>query len=269
VDHQDTETRDDEPSEVTGVDFVLPSALSDEPRDDSGWRFAIAIGLLLLLLIVAGARLAADRDEVARPTVAPADRILPTGPPVPQLLARQDQLALEVPVPQERITGVLFHPVQGTNALRLTPVGPAREQGLFGRIVDAFRTETEEGIGSFREGAPEAVDVGAPIGTEVFTPVDGRILSITPSIIDAVSFGDVIAIEPSANPGVVVVLSGLEADRGLSVGTPVSTRPEEWSKLGAIIDIGAGLTPALSRYTQDGGNRVQIQVLPATAVAAS
>lgn len=269
VDYEDTETRDDEPSEVTGVDFVLPSALPDEGRDDGTLRLVIAIGLVALLLVVAGARLAVDRGETVVPAVAPADRILPAGPPAPQLLARQDQLALEVPIPQERITGVLFHPVAGTNALRLTPIGPAREQGVFGRIVDAFRTETEAGIPSFREGIPEAVDVGAPVGTEVFAPVDGRILSITPMIVGAEALGDVIAIEPSANPGVAVILTGLEADRGLSVGTPVSTRPEGWTKLGTVVDVTGGLAPALARYTQDGGNRVQLQVLPATAVAAS
>lgn len=260
----------DEPTEVTGADFVLPSALGDgRSYTDVPARFAAATALVVAIVAIAAVWIALDRPSNATPAVAPAERILPAGPPQPQLLARQDQLPLQVPVPQDRITAVFFHPVEGAPALVLEPIGPTRDQGLVGRIVDAFRSGGDDGIPSFRAAPTQAVDVGAPVGTETYTPVDGRVLSITPLIIDGTAYGDAIAIEPTVNPGVAVVVSGLEADAGLAVGAPVTTRPEAWTRLGTVVDVTAALVPSLASYTQDGGNRVQVQVLPATAVAAS
>lgn len=264
------DTQADEPTEVTGADFVLPSALEAErPRSDGSVRLAAAVALVVAIVGIAAVWVLLDRPSTTTPDVAPAERILPAGPPQPQLLARQDQLPLQVPVPQDRITAVSFHPVDGAAALVLEPIGPARDQGLIGRIVDAFRSGSDDGIPSFRESPAQAADVGAPVGTEVFAPADGRVLSITPLIIDGTAYGDVIAIEPTVNPGVAVVVSGLEADPALAVGAPVTTRPEAWTRLGSVIDLTSALDPALAAYTQDGGNRVQLQVLPATAVAAS
>lgn len=260
----------DEPTEVTGADFVLPSALAHEtPRVDAGLRFLLALVLVVAITAITAVWISLDRPSSVTPAVAPAERILPTGPPQPQLLARQDQLPLQVPIPQDRITAVFFHPVEGAAALDLEPIGPARDQGVFGRLIAAFRSGGDDGIPSFREAPTQAADVGAPIGTEVYAPVDGRVLSIAPLIIDGTAYGDVVAIEPTVNPGVAVVISGLDADGDLAVGAPVTTRPEAWTRLGEVIDLTTALTPALAAYTQDGGNRVQIQVLPATAVAAS
>ena len=81
--------------------------------------------------------------------------------------------------------------------------------------------------------------------------------------------GDQIAIEPLANPGVVVIATGIQSDPALSVGSPVSTRPEAWTRLGRIVDVTGALDPLLADYTQDGGNRVHLEVRPATAVAAT
>ena len=112
-------------------------------------------------------------------------------------------------------------------------------------------------------------DIGGPIGTDTYTPVDGKVLSITPLIVNGTTYGDQIAIEPLANPGVVVVATGIRADPALSVGSPVSTRPEAWTKLGRIVDVTGALDPVLADYTQDGGNRIHLEVRPATSVAAS
>jgi hypothetical protein len=49
----------------------------------------------------------------------------------------------------------------------------------------------------------------------------------------------------------------------------VSTRADAWTRLGRVVDVTEVLEPALARYTQDGGNRAQIEVRPASAVAAS
>lgn len=252
----------------SGIDILLPPP-TPTVRPHGRARLLVAIGLAAGVLAIGGIGIVGVGGGGLIPSIAPATRILPAGPPRPQSLARQDALVVLVPVQQSRITAILFHPVTGSSALPLTPVGQPVDEGIVGRAIAAFAGDDAGGPRYHVDGDPESVDVGAPVGTDVYAPVDGKVLSITPLIVEGVAYGDQIAIEPLANPGVVVVASGLQADPELSVGTPVSTRPEAWTRVGRVVDVTSALEPVLARYTQDGGNRVQIEVRPATAVAAS
>ncbi len=252
----------------SGVDILLPPP-TPAVRTSGRARVAVACALALGVLIVGATQVVELRGVGVVATVAPATRILPSGPPRAQTLARQDALVLLVPIQQSRVTAILFHPVAGASGLPLEPVGQPVDEGIFGRIVAAFAADTAGGPRYSVSGDPTAVDVGAPVGTDAYAPVDGKVLSITPLIVEGVAYGDQIAVEPVANPGVVVVATGISADPKLSVGTPVSTRPDAWTKLGRVVDVTGALDPVLSRYTQDGGNRLQLEVRPATAVAAT
>jgi hypothetical protein len=159
--------------------------------------------------------------------------------------------------------------VEGAEALPLDPVGAPVNQGIISRLVSSFQGENTGGPDYQIEGEPTSVDIGAPVGTDTYAPVDGKVLSITPLIVNGTTFGDQIAIEPLANPGVVVTVTGIQSDPALSVGSPVSTRPEAWTKLGRIVDVTGALDPLLADYTQDGGNRIHLEVRPATVVAAT
>ena len=251
-----------------GVDIFLPPPALPLRRG-SGSRVAVVCALVKGVLAVGVVNLVGFGGAGLIPALAPATRILPSGPPRAQTLARQNEVVLLVPVQQSRITAVLFHPVSGADALQLEPVGEPLGAGIISRIVSAFAASDAAGPSYNMDGEPSSVDVGGPIGTDVYSPVEGKVLSIAPLIVDGIAYGDQIAIEPVANPGVVVVVSGLAADERLSVGTPVSTRPESWTKLGRIVDVTGALDPVLSGYTQDGGNRAHVEVRPATAVAAS
>lgn len=252
----------------SGIDILLPPP-TPTVRPHGRARLFVAIALAVGVLAIGGVGIVGVGGTGLIPSIAPATRILPAGPPQPQSLARQDALVMLVPVQQTRITAILFHPVTGSSALPLTPVGQPVDEGVVGRVIAAFAGDDAGGPRYHVDGDPESVDVGAPVGTDVYAPVDGKVLSITPLIVEGVAYGDQIAIEPLANPGVVVVASGLQADPDLSVGTPVSTRPEAWTRIGRVVDVTGALEPVLARYTQDGGNRVQLEVRPATAVAAS
>ncbi|MGI9116019.1 MAG: hypothetical protein ACR2JV_00070 [Gaiellales bacterium] len=252
----------------SGVDIILPPPAAPVRRIGRG-RTWVAIALAVGILVVAGVQLVSFGGTGLIPSIAPATRILPSGAPRPQTLARQDQLVLLVPVQQSRITAILFHPVAGADALQLDPVGEPVNQGILSRLVSAFQGENAGGPAYEIQGDPTSVDIGGPIATDTYTPVDGKVLSITPLIVNGTTYGDQIAIEPLANPGVVVVATGIRADPALSVGSPVSTRPEAWTKLGRIVDVTGALDPVLAQYTQDGGNRIHIEVRPATSVAAS
>ena len=252
----------------SGVDILLPPPAAPVRQAGRG-RLLVAALLAVGALVVAGTQLISFDGTSLLPTLAPATRILPAGAPRPQTLARQDQLVLLVPVQQSRITAILFHPVEGADALPLDPVGEPVNQGIISRIVSSFQGENAGGPAYQIDGDPTSVDIGAPIATDTYAPVDGKVLSITPLIVNGTTYGDQIAIEPLANPGVVVVATGIKSDPALSVGSPVSTRPEAWTKLGRIVDVTGALDPLLARYTQDGGNRLHLEVRPATSVAAS
>jgi hypothetical protein len=252
----------------SGIDIILPPPTAPTRRVGPV-RLIVALGLAVGVLAVAGTQLISFDGGGLLPSLAPATRILPAGAPRPQTLARQDQLVLLVPVQQSRITAILFHPVMGADALPLDPVGQPVDQGIVSRLIASFQGENAGGPDYQIEGDPTSVDIGAPVATDTYAPVDGKVLSITPLIVNGTTFGDQIAIEPLTNPGVVVIATGIQSDPALSVGSPVSTRPEAWTRLGRIVDVTGALDPLLADYTQDGGNRVHLEVRPATAVAAS
>jgi hypothetical protein len=252
----------------SGVDVLLPPPAPPAARD-GGARGLVAVLLAVGALLVGAQQLVGLGGVDLLPSVAPATRILPAGPPQPQTMARQGDVVMLVPVQQRRITEILFHPVAGASALPLEPVGRAADEGPIGWIAALFAGEDSGGPRYRIDGEPTSVDVGAPVGTDVYAPVEGRIVSVAPLILEGIPYGEQIAIEPVANPGVVVLVSGVEAEEGLSVGSPVSTRADAWTRLGRVVDVTEVLEPALARYTQDGGNRAQIEVRPASAVAAS
>ena len=58
-------------------------------------------------------------------------------------------------------------------------------------------------------------------GTDVYSPVDGTVVSISDFVIDGKVFGSRIDVRPSAAPSLIVTLSHLEPDPSLAVGSPV------------------------------------------------
>jgi hypothetical protein len=70
-----------------------------------------------------------------------------------------------------------------------------------------------------------------------------------------------IDIQPSGNPSLVVSLTHLRSDPNLNVG---STLTATTSKVGTVLDFAGVERQALARVTQDAGNHVAIEVLPAT-----
>ncbi|MEI6626098.1 MAG: hypothetical protein WCO40_07115 [Thermoleophilia bacterium] len=252
----------------SGIDILLPPPTMPV-RKSSRARLWVACALVLGIVVVGALQLVHVGGVNLIPSLAPATRILPSGAPRPQTMARQDQLVLLVPIQQSRVTAILFHPVVGADALPLEPVGQPLDEGIFANVISSFAGDNAGGPDYQTDGDTTSVDIGAPVGTDTYAPVDGKVLSITPLIVNGTAYGDQIAIEPIANPGVVVIATGIQSDPKLSVGVPVSTRPEAWTKLGRIVDITGALDPLLSKYTQDGGNRIHLEVRPATAVAAS
>ena len=225
----------------------------------------VACGCLVALLLTAFGRGGEEAVTVTGP--APASRLLPAGPPRPQIVAVQDTLRIQLPVNQSRVTAIGYH-ASGTLALPLEPVGTQANAGLAERLFRRLFGTGSSGVHYYMlEGGVGAdtggLDVGAPIDTDVYAPVDGSVIAITDNVINGKVYGVRIDIQPSGSPGVVISLSNLRADPALTVGSTVSSAT---TKIGRIIDLSDVERAGLALYTQDNGQHVHIEVQPATAL---
>ncbi len=130
-------------------------------RRAAGQRRARRIAALVLVSAAVGVTLllsAFDWGSAERVSTAPApaQRLLPTGPPRPQVVAVHNSLQLRVPVAQQRITAVGYHAVDN-GALTLDPVGEQANKGLFARLFldsPAATRRASRGTSSAATGRP-------------------------------------------------------------------------------------------------------------------
>jgi hypothetical protein len=228
--------------------------------------FVLATVALITLLLTA---FGSGRESVVQTTApAPAARLLPAGPPQPQVVALQGSLRLQLPIARSRITAVGYH-ASGDGALALEPVGHRANQGLFTRVARSLFGGGKSGLRYYALGggagpATGSLDVGATPGTDVYSPVDGTIVAITPYILNGQTYGARIDLQPSGNPSIVVSLTHLRPDPALTVGETVGSST---SKLGSVVDFAGVERQALARYTQDAGNHVSVEVHPAATLS--
>jgi hypothetical protein len=231
----------------------------------AGLVLLASVALVTLLLTAFGS---GGSGAVRAAAPAPAARLLPAGPPRPQVVALQGTLRLQLPVAQGRVTAIGYH-VAGNGALALDPVGRQANQGLVTRVARSLFGDGAVGLRYYGLGgsggpATGSLDVGAAPGTDVYSPVDGTIVGITPYVLDGQHKGARIDVQPSGNPSIVVSLTHLRLDPSLTVGSTVAATS---SKLGTILDFAGVERQALARVTQDAGNHVAIEVHPAATLS--
>ena len=221
---------------------------------------AVAVTLLLTAF-------GSGSSEPRASAPALAQRLLPTGPPRPQIISLRDTLRIQMPVAQSRVTAIGYHGVDN-GALELSPVGRKANEGVLGRLVRRIAGSGDSGIAYYQlggSGPPTSVlDVGAAPGTDVFSPVDGTIVGITDFVISGRPLGSRIDIQPASAPSLVVSLTHLRSDPALTVGSAVTSAT---SKIGTVLDFSRVERQALARFTQDAGNHVSIEVHPAATLA--
>jgi hypothetical protein len=184
------------------------------------------------------------------------------------VVALEGSLRLNLPIALVRVTAIGYH-ASGDGSLALDPVGRQANQGLVTRVARKLFGGGGSGLRYYVLGGGEgpatsSLDVGAAPGTDVYSPVDGTIVGITPYIIDGKHLGARIDIQPSGNPSLVVSLTHLKPDASLTVGSSVAATT---SKVGTIVDFTGVEKEALARYTQDAGNHVAISVHPAATLS--
>ena len=100
-------------------------------------------------------------------------------------------------------------------------------------------------------------------GTNVYAPVDGTIVGITPYIVGGQRFGTRIDIQPQSAPSLVVSLTQLRADPSLKLGSNIVSGA---TRLGTVVNLAMVERQALARYTNDQGNHVSIEIRPAASL---
>ena len=222
-------------------------------------RFA----LLSLVAIVAAVTLAltafdgSSTQRVSAITPAPAQRLLPAGSPQPQVIAKLGDLRLQLPISPSRVTAIGFH-AAGDGARALQPVGRQANEGLLARLGHKLFGGGAHGPAWYQISGGEGphtsgLDVGAPAGTAVYAPVDGR-------VVNGRKYGDRIDIQPAQAPAVVVSLTHVAALAQLVVGAAVTASQ---TRLATVKDLSSVEEQALARYTNDAGNHVALEVTPA------
>jgi hypothetical protein len=241
-----------------------PPGRSHRLRRFAGVTVLAAIGVLTLVLTAFGPD---GRVAAVQVAPAPADRLLPSGPPEPLVVATQASLSLQLPIEQNRVTAIGYHG-GGEGSLALEPLGRRGNQGLLRRLVERIFGAEDTSLLYYQLGGgtgptSSALDVGAAPGTDVYAPVDGTVVGITDYFLNGAAQGVRIDIRPLSAPSVVVAVTRLEADPVLTVGSSVAAGS---TRLGTVLDLSAQERMTLARYTQDAGNHVTLQVYSAAAL---
>jgi hypothetical protein len=240
-------------------------------RDGAEWRRLRRLVALALVLTVTAVTLSSRLGGGRQPTIdvrvqqpPAAGALLSTPPPEPVRLAAYGSVTLYVPINERQITAIAYHRVAGSPAVDLEPAGRLLNGGLLERAKRKLLGLSTTGPAYYvADGSTASVDVGARAGTQAYSPVTGTVVAIAPYVLngDARSYGQIVTIQPTADPGVVVVLSHIAVD-GLQVGDPVVATPRP-TYLGRIVDLSRALRLELGKYTTDAGNGLHVEVQPA------
>jgi hypothetical protein len=223
----------------------------------------VAIAVLAFVLLRSGS----SSSDTSGIPVGNRPEMAPNGPPSPpETLATVSSLALELPVSQGRVTAIVYHATGVSDAIPLTPAGSQRNAGFLARLGDRlFGSGDSSGPRYYVEGAGSgsdtgAVDVGAPSGTNVYSPVDGVVVSVQPYVLNGQVRGSIVQIRPSDLAAVIVTVGNLGKHLDVDVGSPVQASV---TRLGTVVDLSKLIDQTVSHYTSDAGNHVSMQVSPA------
>ena len=172
-----------------------------------------------------------------------------------------------LPVAREATTAIAFHPVDNTNTVPFSPVGDRISGGDLGqKLADIFAGGGSAqyylmgGDGSQSSPSTSGLDVGATPGSAVTCPVDGKVIAVkTYKILGR--YTDVeIDVQLASDPSLLLVITHLSKP-AVQIGDVVRRGV---THLGAVRGFPASLDQALSQYTSDTGDHVQLVMLRVT-----
>jgi hypothetical protein len=179
------------------------------------------------------------------------------------VVATLGDVEILLPVALEHITAIGYHAAESPEAVAFAPEGDCVSGGgLAQKLADIFKgggglayyLMSDDGDGAAATGA---LDVGAVPGAEVFSPVDGKVVSLEKTEI-AGKYKDVeIQIQVANDPTLVLVVTHI-ADVAVELGDGVTQGD---TLLGRVRSYPEGVTQELSHYTSDAGDHVQFVAL--------
>lgn len=227
----------------------------------------LGVAVLITLLVTA---FGSGSTGPLRAASAPNLRLLPAGPPQHEVIATQHSypgLQLVLPITKTRVTAIAYHG-SGDGALALDPLGRQANEGVLTRAAHKLFGGGGTGLPYYLLGGgsgpdTSALDVGAAPGTDVYSPVDGTVVGLSPFVLNGKKKGARIEIQPTDAPSAVVTLTQLQPDPALTVGSNLTASS---SKVGTVLDLSRFEKQALARYTQDAGNHVTVQAFQAASL---
>jgi len=162
---------------------------------------------------------------------------------------------------------VAFHPVDNTDAVAFEPVGGRLGGGGLGeKLADIFAGGGDmqyylmDGTGREQSPPTSGLDVGAVPGSPVLSPVDGKVTAVNEYSILGRHDDVEIHIQLAGDSSLLLVVTHI-AEPKVEIGDVVQRGT---STLGAVRGFPASLDQALSQYTSDNGDHVQLVVLRVT-----
>jgi hypothetical protein len=207
---------------------------------------SLVVPVSLALLVVAVLLVGSGGDRRETPVATPAPALGPGGTPPDLVIARAGQIQLKLPVDRARVTAIAYHALDDPRAMELEPTGP----------IEHHDSPRGDRPGPARAG----LDVGAPAGTMVYSPVDGIVVAVGRYVIRGRAVGLQIGIEPLAATGVLVMVTHVEPHPGTPVPRVGEAVQAGRTPLGQVPDLSAIVDQEISRFTADAGNHVAISV---------
>jgi murein DD-endopeptidase MepM/ murein hydrolase activator NlpD len=235
-------------------------------------RRAVAlVALVTLTLLAVWAAYAIPASTPAHiPDAAAQPAILesPEGQTLDDLVvARAGGVDVLLPVAREVTTAVAYHPVDHSNTVPFSPLGDRVSGGdLTQRLADIFagggslKYYLMDGDGDDRSSSTSGLDVGAVPGSSVTSPADGKVVAVKQYRLLG-RYQDVeVQIQLAADPSLLLVVTHL-TDVTVDIGDVVRAGD---STLGTLRGFPPELDQALSAYTSDAGDHVQLVALRVT-----
>lgn len=180
------------------------------------------------------------------------------------VVARVEDLDVLLPVPRQVTTAVAFHPVDGDAAVPFTPVGERIAGGDIGqKLAGIFaggggvQYYLMGGDGSEKSSSTAGLDVGAVPGSPLVSPVDGKVTAVKRYSILGRHQDVEIDIRLAGDPSLLLVITHV-AEPKVAIGDVVRRGT---TALGTVRGFSDSLDQALSQYTSDNGDHVQLMVL--------
>jgi murein DD-endopeptidase MepM/ murein hydrolase activator NlpD len=207
-----------------------------------------AVAILAVVLTFGRGGSASDAaGPLATPVPPPAESGAGARPP-DLVIARGEGVEVHLPVDPQRVTAAMFHPVNDPAGVALEATGS----------LEIHQADRGDRVGPENAG----LDVGAPAGTTVYSPVDGVIASVADYVISGRIEGYEVVLTPSAAAsGLVLRITHLDEPANgerPSVGTPVRAGA---TALGRVRDFSAVARQEISEYTSDSGNHVHMELI--------